>query len=457
MLHENAVTADAEHGFTFVSFDGTTLVLTASGEAEVAVGDVVAGTDGGGFLVHAVTVDRSGDTLTIGTTPASLAEYVLAGSVTAEVQPEVAPARHEGSSASKTAAFLVSHTFTPIDLSNHVLYDQNGIEVKITSGEVEFTPSLYAHAVFQNYVYLTYLEIWADGALHFNLQLDVTGDYTNTFAQEWSPGRVNLPVTIPLAPGVVAGVYLDFRAGFDATGEFHGQSSFGSERTYNVRVGLLYKDGAWTNLSTAGAPVSVDKPFTIDTYLAGNVTGYIRGEIGVTVNGVLGAGLTLGGDVAANVTHQTPPEQFTWSLTGGLDLGYNAWAKVWSWSLFDQSDSIFGADIALGNGILTPGSGGASTGTWRQSGHDQSHRGRVAYDGPVSPVTTWSRFASLSGGLAGNSPTVGADGTIYIGGESGYLYAFNPDGTEKWKYDAGVSAKIYSAPAIASDGTIYFG
>ena len=62
-------------------------------------------------------------------------------------------------------------------------------------------------------------------------------------------------------------------------------------------------------------------------------------------------------------------------------------------------------------------------------------------------------------------PTVGPDGTVYIGsartqsdpdfkGEGG-LFAINPDGTKKWLFpdDSGVT----STAAIGDDGTIYFG
>ena len=63
-----------------------------------------------------------------------------------------------------------------------------------------------------------------------------------------------------------------------------------------------------------------------------------------------------------------------------------------------------------------------------------------------------------------SSPVVGADGTIYIADQSCNLYAVNPDGRQKWKFDAGepVTSKEWggescfqSTPAIAADGTIY--
>ena len=47
------------------------------------------------------------------------------------------------------------------------------------------------------------------------------------------------------------------------------------------------------------------------------------------------------------------------------------------------------------------------------------------------------------------------EGTIYIMSHDYYLYAVNPDGTEKWKFvTEGISN---STPSIGDDGTIYVG
>lgn len=57
-----------------------------------------------------------------------------------------------------------------------------------------------------------------------------------------------------------------------------------------------------------------------------------------------------------------------------------------------------------------------------------------------------------------SSPVIGKDGTIYFGADSdgskAYFYAIKPDGTLKWKFKAGPAA---TSPALATDGTIYFG
>ena len=55
-----------------------------------------------------------------------------------------------------------------------------------------------------------------------------------------------------------------------------------------------------------------------------------------------------------------------------------------------------------------------------------------------------------------SSPAIGSDGTIYVGSDDGYLYAINPDGSLKWRFKTD-GEKITSSPVIGSDGTIYAG
>ena len=54
-----------------------------------------------------------------------------------------------------------------------------------------------------------------------------------------------------------------------------------------------------------------------------------------------------------------------------------------------------------------------------------------------------------------SSPAIADDGTIYFGARDRKFYAVTPQGKLKWTFTAG--AWIDSSPAIAGDGTIYFG
>ena len=65
-------------------------------------------------------------------------------------------------------------------------------------------------------------------------------------------------------------------------------------------------------------------------------------------------------------------------------------------------------------------------------------------------------------GSVDSSPSIGTDGTIYIGdyGDTGNtpfgnLYAINPDGSRKWVFKTGDYVK--SSPSVATDGTVYLG
>lgn len=54
-----------------------------------------------------------------------------------------------------------------------------------------------------------------------------------------------------------------------------------------------------------------------------------------------------------------------------------------------------------------------------------------------------------------SSPSIGADGTIYIGDENGHIFAVNPDGSKKWETVVREGDDIQSPIAIDMDGTIY--
>jgi outer membrane protein assembly factor BamB len=60
-----------------------------------------------------------------------------------------------------------------------------------------------------------------------------------------------------------------------------------------------------------------------------------------------------------------------------------------------------------------------------------------------------------NGGLIESSPAIASDGTLYFGSYDQKLYAVNRDGTEKWSF--GTGGVILASPAIGADGTIYIG
>jgi outer membrane protein assembly factor BamB len=56
-----------------------------------------------------------------------------------------------------------------------------------------------------------------------------------------------------------------------------------------------------------------------------------------------------------------------------------------------------------------------------------------------------------------STPTLGADGLIYFGAETGFLYAVRAsDGVLAWKFDLKMTVN-WSSPVILENGTLYIG
>src|SRR5436309_3429731 len=98
-------------------------------------------------------------------------------------------------------------------------------------------------------------------------------------------------------------------------------------------------------------------------------------------------------------------------------------------------------------------SGQLAVSAWPTFQHDLRHTGQSTFNGPASVTLKWTYqgFAPLK-----SAPAIGTDGTIYFPTIFGKLYALNPGGSVRWTFKAGQNIK-YSAPSIAADGTIYVG
>jgi outer membrane protein assembly factor BamB len=81
------------------------------------------------------------------------------------------------------------------------------------------------------------------------------------------------------------------------------------------------------------------------------------------------------------------------------------------------------------------------------------------YPGTRTPVISHSPPAGANGIGSGASPTIGPDGSIYIGANNSIFYAIAPDGRLEWLFEAEREiAGIWSTAAISADNnTLYFG
>ena len=107
---------------------------------------------------------------------------------------------------------------------------------------------------------------------------------------------------------------------------------------------------------------------------------------------------------------------------------------------------------------VAPPSGGGQGGSTKWAFDFGQHLGPTPFPTAEGPYPSKQPFgANGIGTLA--SPSVGPDGTIYIGANNSNMYAITAGGGQKWLYEAQREiAGIASTAAISSDGgTIYFG
>jgi len=93
---------------------------------------------------------------------------------------------------------------------------------------------------------------------------------------------------------------------------------------------------------------------------------------------------------------------------------------------------------------------------WPMQGYNREHLGRSPYGTASNPGIEKWRFSASD--WCDGSPAIANDGTVYFGDASGDFYAIYPDGNLKWRFTAARGLGDFgSSPAIAPDGVIYIG
>ncbi|HEX2184783.1 MAG TPA: PQQ-binding-like beta-propeller repeat protein, partial [Chloroflexota bacterium] len=119
----------------------------------------------------------------------------------------------------------------------------------------------------------------------------------------------------------------------------------------------------------------------------------------------------------------------------------------------DPNGTVYTSSIDGKLYAVAPPSGNSNEGSVRWTFDFSAHLGSM----PL--LTSTGRPTGADGIGSGCSPTIGPDGTIYVGANNSNMYAINPDGKLKWLFEAERElAGIWSCPAISADGsTIFFG
>jgi outer membrane protein assembly factor BamB len=92
---------------------------------------------------------------------------------------------------------------------------------------------------------------------------------------------------------------------------------------------------------------------------------------------------------------------------------------------------------------------------WPMFGRNQLHTSNSPFNTGILAITPQQRWKLSVGSPIESSPSIGSDGTIYFGSNSGTLYAVNSKGLVLWTYKTG--GEILSTPALSVKDMIFFG
>lgn len=140
----------------------------------------------------------------------------------------------------------------------------------------------------------------------------------------------------------------------------------------------------------------------------------------------------------------------TITLDGSTSIDYDGTIVSYQW---DFGDGETGSGVIVAHQYAAPGRYSVTLTVTDDDGatHSTTHSGLIEVH-----RTVW-RF-DVDKPVYYSAPAVGSDGTIYfstgilIHTSTGSLYAVNPDGTLKWKFDLDNNG---ASPALGADGTVY--
>ncbi len=222
---------------------------------------------------------------------------------------------------------------------------------------------------------------------------------------DWQPDFTGFTGTAPLAAFQTAWV------------------SVGSEPPYNASLHLIVPDGgeAWT----PGCPS------IIEWESSGDPIDFVRLEY--STDG-------FAADINDIVASTPNDGEYEWDVPDIVsDTVRVRVSDVSHPEVFDISDADFG--------INSPGEA-----IWPTAKYDYQHLGVSPNDGPATNHVQWQ--ANIGAQMT-PGPTVGSDGTVYVGTNDGRFFAVSPQGGILWQLNLG--SFVLGSASITEDGVIYVG
>ena len=322
----------------------TFLWRTDASDVDISVGSIVIGEKGGGYVRRISSVTKDGQTISVTTEPASLADAVLAGDLSMSLVPEGGWSQCPEGTACAAGDL--------IDLSGTVLFDGDvggvPLTVFIPQGGLNFSPAVdfdmsigfpgviehLRGTVSGAFTADIDIEAQTGGAVNFGDEIDVSGPGAPLYSYPFT-----FVAPTPLGPLPIVGTAnLDVFVGFRASAGAVASVSTGVTATAELEVGASYDDGQWTATAEPSFDAAFD-PIQLGGQAGMVVEAYARPEVDVVFYGVAGPRIAVE-PLLRFSSEVVPPNPVQSQLDACLrgELGFSI--EILSFSIADFSQSL---------------------------------------------------------------------------------------------------------------------
>jgi len=348
VLAENTKQVADDGPLHLESSDGDALHFTSSGGSGlIAEGDILLGTEDGGYLRHVDSVtEGSGGSLNVQTSHTAMTEAIEEGqfSGSTPINPDPNDATGKWQQMARVGAN------GELDLSGIELINQPGLRVQITEGEVYLSGGVDWDIDISRFR-LQYFETVADGRLDLDLDVQVDASAAGHYSEESQVFRQSKP----FLAGVVAGrVIVTIYAGIEADVSAEGTLSTGLDSSTGFEAGA-YWNGSWHPIADRLTEFNThDWTWNIEGTVGARA--YVRPEIEVEFYGVVGPGLDIEPYLDLEGSLEMPSCLYDWDLRVGVASHANFRAGILDWDLVEYQATLFdwSRSIAGDEGDLCP-------------------------------------------------------------------------------------------------------
>lgn len=325
-------------------------------DSGVTVGDILLGTENGGYIRRVESVTRHDDgSVSVRTSQAALTDAVQRGHFQGSVDifPQTAAA------GGKFPAGAQVRAGGRLDLTGLKFPNQSGVHIEITSGYVSLTGTLdwdwkIGYLPPRVYEFETTLQ----GDVELDLDIRLEGRVADGFETSYPVYNHRIPFQV----GYVGGfVHLIIIVGVKIEPAARGTLETGLSSSSSLLVGARY-DGDWHPISTRSTET---RPHELTWNIQGTVgaRAYVQPKLEVEFYGVASPSFDFEPYLDFDGLVEMPSCHYEWDLRAGIAGHLNFRLGVLDWTLAEFSTELFNWDTPIADdmGTLCPGYSLATT------------------------------------------------------------------------------------------------